>query len=182
MVSTPFLRLFFEASVRAGEPSGTNQKATPRRRVAIWLDGDGGMDGGGVLGGRQWLGKRAGVRPPIGQRTDADAGTRQDRAHQMRPPKPMERNKQGESMAKKIRQMAFLTAGLLLTNAPEAGAASALLTDDTFISSHISQRYIINFNTAGNIFVDNRPGRSCRGFLRFDLRPALPPDATAECN
>jgi hypothetical protein len=86
----------------------------------------------------------------------------------------------GESMANKIRQMAFLTAGLLLTNAPEAEAARALLTDDTYISSNISYRHY-NFNSASNICVDSRPVMQHRGFLRFDIRPALPPDATAEC-
>ena len=74
--------------------------------------------------------------------------------------------------------MAFLTAGLLLANVPDAGAARALLTDDTFISGEIPQR-IYNYNNVGNIFVDNRPGTRFRGFLQFDLRPALPPDATA---
>lgn len=83
-------------------------------------------------------------------------------------------------MANKIRQMAFLTAGLLLTNAPEAEAARALLTDDTYISSNISYRHY-NFNSASNICVDSRPVMQHRGFLRFDIRPALPPDATAEC-
>ena len=79
----------FSNGVRAGAPSRTNQKATPRGRVAIWLDGDGGLGGGGVLGGRQRFLKRTGVRPPIGQRKKTDAGTRQDRPRQMRVPKAM---------------------------------------------------------------------------------------------
>jgi hypothetical protein len=89
----------------------------------------------------------------------------------------MERNKQRESMAKKTRQMAFLTAGLLLANMPQAEGARALLTDDTYISNRANLRQQ-NFNTTGNMLVDNALMQS-QGFLRFDLRPALPPDATA---
>lgn len=80
-------------------------------------------------------------------------------------------------MAKKARQMAFLTAGLLLANIPEAEAARALLTDDTFIANKANLRHQ-NFNSSGNIIVDNGLWQF-RSFLRFDLRPALPPDATA---
>jgi hypothetical protein len=66
----------------------------------------------------------------------------------------------------------------LLANVPEAEAARALLTDDTFIANKAGMRQQ-NFNNAGNILVDNGVGTQFRGFLRFDLRPALPPGVTA---
>ncbi len=80
-------------------------------------------------------------------------------------------------MAKKALQTAFLTAGLLLANMPDADAARALLTDDTFIATKGVLRQQ-SFNNAGNILVDNSTWQF-RGLLRFDLRPALPPGATA---
>jgi transcriptional regulator with XRE-family HTH domain len=45
--------------------------------------------------------KRVGVRPPIGLRSETDAGTRQDRPRHMQPPKATVRNKQGDLWQKK---------------------------------------------------------------------------------
>lgn len=82
-------------------------------------------------------------------------------------------------MAKKIRQLAFLTAGLLLANVTGAEAARALLLKDTFTAGvPYLQQY--NYNYSSCSFVDGRPTSLFRSFLQFDVGMALPPEATAQ--
>ncbi len=82
-------------------------------------------------------------------------------------------------MAMRIRQLAFLTVGLFLVKTPEAEAAGALLTKDTYVMSTPLMRSY-NYGYASSIWVDGRPNFQTRGFLQFDFRATLPPDATAE--
>ncbi len=82
-------------------------------------------------------------------------------------------------MAIPIRQLAFLTVGLFLAKTPDAEAAGALLTKDTYAMSSPLMRSN-NYGYTSSMWVDGRPNFQTRGFLQFDFRATLPPDATAQ--
>jgi hypothetical protein len=72
-----------------------------------------------------------------------------------------------------------LAAACLLANAPGAKAAGALLIKDTFTAGTPSLRPY-NYDYASTLAVDGRAFFQARTFLQFDIRVALPPDASAQ--